>query len=285
MQTLDSYVAAAQLSDRRAAAATARAARRARKIPAASTDERLVLRRAAAEDELSLARLARLDSAPRPSGPMLVAEIDGKLVAAVPFGGGRAIADPFRCHGRPRRPPPGTGRADLPPARPRPPAPAPLPARAGRVAGAGARPRRAPGGYSGCGDTDDEQPADRARDGAGRARGRAARRRRRAARRSRSWRASRASASRRLVAELAARAAGARGRDRRVRRARRARSSPYAPIVSVLRTLARDDDPVLDELPDSARAELADAAAGARRRDPQRRREARTASRGCSRRC
>ena len=32
---------------------------------------------------------------------------------------------------------------------------------------------------------------------------------------------------------------------------------PYAPIVSVLRTLARDDDPVLGELPDSVRAELA----------------------------
>src|SRR4051794_28900127 len=32
---------------------------------------------------------------------------------------------------------------------------------------------------------------------------------------------------------------------------------PYAPIVSVLRTLARDDDPVLGELPESVRAELA----------------------------
>ena len=32
---------------------------------------------------------------------------------------------------------------------------------------------------------------------------------------------------------------------------------PYAPIVSVLRTLARDHDPVLDELPPGARAELA----------------------------
>src|SRR4051812_20204303 len=32
---------------------------------------------------------------------------------------------------------------------------------------------------------------------------------------------------------------------------------PYAPIVSVLRTLARDDDPVLGELPDGVRAELA----------------------------
>ena len=39
--------------------------------------------------------LARLDSAPRPSGPMLVAEIDGKILAAVPVDGGRAIADPF----------------------------------------------------------------------------------------------------------------------------------------------------------------------------------------------
>ena len=32
---------------------------------------------------------------------------------------------------------------------------------------------------------------------------------------------------------------------------------PYAPLVSVLRPLARDGDPVLDELPASARAELA----------------------------
>jgi hypothetical protein len=96
MQTPVSYVAAAQLSDRRAAAASARAARRARKFPAASDDERLVLRRAAAEDELALARLARLDSAPRPSGPMLVAEVEGRILAAVPFDGGRAIADPFR---------------------------------------------------------------------------------------------------------------------------------------------------------------------------------------------
>ena len=59
------------------------------------SDERLVLRRAAAEDELAVARLARLDSAPRPRGEMLVAEVDGKILAAVPVGGGRAIADPF----------------------------------------------------------------------------------------------------------------------------------------------------------------------------------------------
>jgi hypothetical protein len=96
MQTLDSSVAAAQIADRHAAAASARAARKARISPTAPSGERLVLRRAAAEDELALARLARLDSAPRPAGEMLVAEVEGKILAAVPFGGGRAIADPFQ---------------------------------------------------------------------------------------------------------------------------------------------------------------------------------------------
>ncbi len=95
MQTLDSYVAAAQVADRHAAARSSRAARRARKA-AGTNAERLVLRRAAAEDGPALARLARLDSAPKPAGDMLVAEVDERIVAAVPFDGGRAIADPFR---------------------------------------------------------------------------------------------------------------------------------------------------------------------------------------------
>jgi len=96
MQTLDSFVAAAQLSDLHTAAASSRAARRARTAPAAPNGARLVLRRAAAEDEGALARLARLDSAPRLTGEVLVAEVDDHIVAAIPVGGGRAIADPFR---------------------------------------------------------------------------------------------------------------------------------------------------------------------------------------------
>jgi len=96
MQTLDSYVAAAQVADRHAAATTVRAARRARKASAAAAGDRLVLRRSTADDAAALARLARLDSAPRPQGDMLVAEVDERIVAAVPFTGGRAIADPFR---------------------------------------------------------------------------------------------------------------------------------------------------------------------------------------------
>jgi len=55
----------------------------------------VVIRSSSDADSRRLQRLAILDSAPAPRGPMLVAERDGVLVAAVPIGGGRAIADPF----------------------------------------------------------------------------------------------------------------------------------------------------------------------------------------------
>ncbi len=43
----------------------------------------------------SLALLATLDGAHAPDEPMLVAESEGRMLAAVPFSGGRALADPF----------------------------------------------------------------------------------------------------------------------------------------------------------------------------------------------
>ena len=55
----------------------------------------VVIRSSSDADSGRLQRLAILDSAPAPRGPMLVAERDGVLVAAVPMDGGRAIADPF----------------------------------------------------------------------------------------------------------------------------------------------------------------------------------------------
>jgi hypothetical protein len=59
--------------------------------------ETLTIRAAAPADDAALGRLAELDSAPPPrSGPMLLAEVDGELRAALPLDGGRAIADPFR---------------------------------------------------------------------------------------------------------------------------------------------------------------------------------------------
>jgi hypothetical protein len=55
----------------------------------------VTVRRSRSADESGLARLAALDSARPLQGPALVAEADSRLLAAVPFGSGRAIADPF----------------------------------------------------------------------------------------------------------------------------------------------------------------------------------------------
>jgi hypothetical protein len=55
----------------------------------------MTIRRAGAADLASLARLASLDSACVPELPVLVAESEGRILAAVPFDGGPAVADPF----------------------------------------------------------------------------------------------------------------------------------------------------------------------------------------------
>lgn len=56
----------------------------------------LTVRIADPRDGVILARLATLDSATMPVGPTLLAEIDREAVAALPIGGGRPVADPFR---------------------------------------------------------------------------------------------------------------------------------------------------------------------------------------------
>ena len=55
----------------------------------------LTVRHSLPADEPRLARLAALDSARPLYGPALVAEADSRLLAALPLGSGRAIADPF----------------------------------------------------------------------------------------------------------------------------------------------------------------------------------------------
>ena len=57
--------------------------------------EQITVRPATYADSRALLRLAALDSARVPDGRLVVAEIAGELVAAVPVAGGRAIADPF----------------------------------------------------------------------------------------------------------------------------------------------------------------------------------------------
>lgn len=59
------------------------------------TMSNLVVRRSTSADHRGLARLAALDSASPPTGPALIAEVDSRMLAAVPLGAGRPIADPF----------------------------------------------------------------------------------------------------------------------------------------------------------------------------------------------
>ncbi|MDQ6607955.1 MAG: hypothetical protein M3Z06_15595 [Actinomycetota bacterium] len=56
---------------------------------------RLTLRFACAADSDRLRVLAQLDSAQAPTGPALVAEVDGRLRAALPLDGAPPIADPL----------------------------------------------------------------------------------------------------------------------------------------------------------------------------------------------
>ena len=55
----------------------------------------VTVRRSASGDLAELGRLAALDSASPPRGPALIAEADSRMLAALPLGAGRPIADPF----------------------------------------------------------------------------------------------------------------------------------------------------------------------------------------------
>ncbi|HEY8765161.1 MAG TPA: hypothetical protein VIM18_13285 [Solirubrobacteraceae bacterium] len=70
-------------------------ARRARVNATATPVTRVTLRYAAAADAPRLRDLAELDSALLPDGPVLLAEVDGRLRAALPIDGGAPISDPF----------------------------------------------------------------------------------------------------------------------------------------------------------------------------------------------
>ena len=60
-----------------------------------SRDETITIRTSDAADAGELLRLAVLDSAEPLAGAALVAEVDGRVRAALPLAGGRPIADPF----------------------------------------------------------------------------------------------------------------------------------------------------------------------------------------------
>jgi hypothetical protein len=55
----------------------------------------ITVRRSVPGDRGELERLAALDSARPPTGPALVAVAGSRMLAALPLGAGRPIADPF----------------------------------------------------------------------------------------------------------------------------------------------------------------------------------------------
>ena len=64
-----------------------------------ATAPTVLIRAARGSDGDALHRLAALDSQSLPAGPMLVAEQDGELVAALGVEDGTRIGDPFRRSG------------------------------------------------------------------------------------------------------------------------------------------------------------------------------------------
>jgi hypothetical protein len=64
-------------------------------MPATTTSPSVLIRAARGSDGADLERIAELDSTRVPAGSLLVAEADGRLVAAIASSTGEAIADPF----------------------------------------------------------------------------------------------------------------------------------------------------------------------------------------------
>jgi hypothetical protein len=63
--------------------------------PMSTTTDSVTIRRADADDRVALSLLAMLDSAERLRGPVLIAESEGLVLAAISLEDGRVVADPF----------------------------------------------------------------------------------------------------------------------------------------------------------------------------------------------
>jgi hypothetical protein len=67
----------------------------AHKRSAGASDE-ITIRLSSLDDRAAIQRLANLDGCRPPDGQAILAIVSGELRAALPVGGGDAIADPFR---------------------------------------------------------------------------------------------------------------------------------------------------------------------------------------------
>ena len=90
---LERQMAAERVKELRRAGAVARLRAA---TPYGAREQDVVIRSARPQDDLAIAALAVLDGAERPLGRVIVAEIDGEIVAALPLDGTGAFSDPFR---------------------------------------------------------------------------------------------------------------------------------------------------------------------------------------------
>ena len=70
--------------------------RRMSRVHGSRPEGKLTVRTFQANDIDGIRRLAELDSKRMPTGPVLVAEVGGDLVAALSLDGGAVLADPFK---------------------------------------------------------------------------------------------------------------------------------------------------------------------------------------------
>jgi hypothetical protein len=81
--------------DQRLEALRRDARRRIPAVPAPADISRIALRLCRVGDDAELARLATLEGVQVPDGRFVLAEVDGRLVAALSLTTGRMLADPF----------------------------------------------------------------------------------------------------------------------------------------------------------------------------------------------
>lgn len=98
MNSLSKEMARARIEDIQRDARLARtgAARRNDDRPAVKPLARpITIRRATVDDDAAVRRVAELDSSQVPAAPLLLAEVDGEVRAAVSLADGAFVADPF----------------------------------------------------------------------------------------------------------------------------------------------------------------------------------------------
>ncbi len=95
MNPLNAYLAQSVLQDRYAQAEAYRRAHPRRPAEAPADYDSVTIRRVTADDREAVARLAQLEGSTAPPGAALLAEVEGRVLAAIFLAHGATVADPF----------------------------------------------------------------------------------------------------------------------------------------------------------------------------------------------